>query len=105
MASTGPTTSRHLRLGCDSKRASQQTIAPSTIPLTANSPLTTLALGWTWPVPEVLRAGEVRYLVGTETLGEWEGSLWTYYLPDALGSIRQAVDGAGALRRVGWSLP
>ncbi len=65
----------------------------------SNGTLTTFAWDWAAPVPEVLRAGEVRYLVGAETLGEWDGA-WAYYLPDALGSVRQAVDGAGALLRV-----
>ncbi len=61
--------------------------------------LTTFAWDWASPVPEVLRAGEIRYLVGAETLGEWDGT-WAYFLPDALGSLRQAVDGAGALRQM-----
>jgi RHS repeat-associated protein len=43
------------------------------------------------------------YLVGHETLGQWDGATWTYYLPDAgcglpqHGSIRQTVNGAGAV--------
>ena len=37
------------------------------------------------------------YLVGHETLGRWDGDTWAYYLPDALGSVRQEVDGAGAV--------
>jgi hypothetical protein len=37
------------------------------------------------------------YLVGHETLGRWDGADWTYCLPDALGSIRQATDGTGAV--------
>ncbi len=65
----------------------------------SNGTLTTFAWDWAAPVPEVLRAGEVRYLVGAETLGEWAAA-WAYYLPDALGSVRQAVDGAGALQWV-----
>ncbi|MEA3342493.1 MAG: hypothetical protein U9R15_21220 [Chloroflexota bacterium] len=32
-----------------------------------------------------------------DTLGRWDGATWAYYLPDALGSVRQAVDGAGAV--------
>ena len=47
-------------------------------------------------VPEMLSAGDALYLVGHETLGQWDGA-WTYYLPDALGSVRQATDGAGAV--------
>jgi len=48
-------------------------------------------------VPELLRTGSTRYLVGHETLGQFADGAWTYYLPDALGSIRQTVDGAGAV--------
>ncbi|MCD4737839.1 MAG: hypothetical protein K8R89_01085 [Anaerolineae bacterium] len=49
------------------------------------------------PVPELLRQGKTRYLVGHDTLGwhNWKG--WTYSLPDALGSGRQTVDAAGAV--------
>ena len=35
------------------------------------------------------------YLVSHETLGQWDGAAWAYYLPDALGSIRQETDGTG----------
>ncbi|MDY7077589.1 MAG: RHS repeat-associated core domain-containing protein, partial [Chloroflexota bacterium] len=37
------------------------------------------------------------YLVGHETLGRWDGATWAYHLPDALGSVRQAADGAGGV--------
>jgi len=37
------------------------------------------------------------YLVGHDTLGKWDGEGWSYYLPDALGSVRQVADGAGAV--------
>ncbi|HDQ73895.1 MAG TPA: hypothetical protein ENN19_17630 [Chloroflexi bacterium] len=47
-------------------------------------------------VPEILSDGDALYLVGHDTLGQWDGA-WTYYLPDALGSVRQATDGAGAV--------
>jgi hypothetical protein len=47
-------------------------------------------------VPEMLSAGDALYLVGHDTLGQWDDA-WTYYLPDALGSVRQATDGAGAV--------
>ena len=30
-------------------------------------------------------------------MGQWDGATWTYYLPDALGSIRQTVNAAGAV--------
>jgi|GEM_PF-1934207 len=51
------------------------------------------------PVPELLRQGKTRYLVGHDTLGWHDGNTWAYSLPDALGSVRQAVDGAGAVVR------
>jgi RHS repeat-associated protein len=35
--------------------------------------------------------------VGHETLGWDEGAAWQYVLPDALGSVRQAADGTGAV--------
>jgi len=37
------------------------------------------------------------YLVGHETLGQWDGVAWVFYLRDALGSIRQETDGTGAV--------
>ncbi|MDY7077212.1 MAG: RHS repeat-associated core domain-containing protein, partial [Chloroflexota bacterium] len=37
------------------------------------------------------------YLVGHDTLGRWDGATWAYHLPDALGSVRQVADGAGAV--------
>ncbi|MFQ6102579.1 MAG: RHS repeat domain-containing protein, partial [Anaerolineae bacterium] len=58
---------------------------------------TTFAWDWATGVPEMLRQGDNLYLVGHETLGEWDGATWAYHLPDALGSVRQAVDGAGAV--------
>jgi RHS repeat-associated protein len=66
----------------------------------ANGAETTFAWDWAAPVPELLRAGGTRYLVGHETLGWWDGATWAYYLPDALGSLRQAADAAGAVVRV-----
>ena len=57
------------------------------------------AFTWDWAagVPEILSAGDALYLVGHETLGQYADGAWTYYLPDALGSVRQATDGAGAV--------
>jgi len=43
------------------------------------------------------------YLLGHETLGWWDGASpggaddWAYYLPDALGSVRQVTDETGAV--------
>jgi len=58
--------------------------------------VTTFAWDWATGVPELLSAGDALYLVGHETLGQWDDA-WTYYLPDALGSVRQATDGVGAV--------
>jgi len=60
---------------------------------------TRFAWDWAAPVPELLQAAETRYLVGYETLGWAEGGGWAYILPDALGSIRQTADAAGAVTR------
>ena len=57
----------------------------------------TFAWDWASGLPEMLATGNTLYLVGHETLGQYVGSAWTYYLPDALGSVRQATDGAGAV--------
>jgi len=62
----------------------------------ADGAVTTFAWDWATGVPELLSTGSARYLVGHDTLGQWDGA-WTYYLPDALGSVRQATDGAGAV--------
>jgi len=58
---------------------------------------TTFAWDWASGLPELLREGDNLYLVGHETLGAWDGATWAYHLPDALGSVRQEVDGAGAV--------
>lgn len=57
--------------------------------------VTEFAGGWATGVPEMLSEGGNLYLVGHETLGRWDGSVWAYYLPDALGSVRQVADGEG----------
>ena len=48
-------------------------------------------------MPELLSDGDALYLVGHETLGQFADEAWTYYLPDALGSVRQATDVQGAV--------
>jgi RHS repeat-associated protein len=58
---------------------------------------TSFSWDWATGIPELLSDGDALYLVGHETLGQYVGSAWTYYLPDALGSVRQATDGAGAV--------
>jgi len=59
--------------------------------------VTTYAWDWASGLPEMLSDGEHLYLVGHDTLGHWGGGEWSYYLPDALGSVRQVADGAGSL--------
>ena len=55
----------------------------------ANGDVTTFAWDWAVPgAPELLQAGDTRYLVGHDTLGHQAGNDWRYYLPDALGSVR-----------------
>ncbi len=66
----------------------------------AGGTLTTYAWDWAAAVPELLSDGNALYLVGHETLGQQDGGEWAYYLPDALGSIRQAANAAGAVVRV-----
>jgi RHS repeat-associated protein len=66
-----------------------------------NGEVTSFAWDWASGVPEMLSEGQAMrssialYLVGHETLGRRDGADWTYYLPDALGSIRQETDGSG----------
>jgi RHS repeat-associated protein len=55
----------------------------------------TYAWDWATGVPEMLSDGERLYLVGQETLGWADGAEWAYPLGDALGSVRQVMDGAG----------
>ena len=58
---------------------------------------TSFSWDWATGVPEMLSARDALYLVGHDTLGQYVGSAWTYYLPDALGSVRHTVDGVGAV--------
>ncbi|MCP4538306.1 MAG: RHS repeat-associated core domain-containing protein, partial [Chloroflexi bacterium] len=54
---------------------------------------------WDWAsgIPEMLTDGDNLYLVGHDTLGQSANGAWGYYLPDALGSIRQTTDDVGAV--------
>ena len=58
---------------------------------------TTFAWDWASGLPEMLTDDDNLYLVGHDTLGRWDGATWTYYLPDALGSVRQVADDTGAV--------
>jgi len=57
------------------------------------------AFVWDWAagVPELLRDGDSLYLIGYDALGWQTGSDWRFVLPDALGSVRQETDAAGAV--------
>jgi RHS repeat-associated protein len=57
------------------------------------------AFVWDWAtgIPEMLSDGDNRYLVGHDTLGWEDAGGWTYAVPDALGSVRQAVDATAAV--------
>ncbi len=59
--------------------------------------VTEFAWDWASGLPELLSENGNLYLVGHETLGQWNGSAWAYTLPDALGSVRQVTDEAGAV--------
>ena len=56
--------------------------------------VTTFAWDWASKLPEKSSDGDNLYLVGHETLGQWDGAVCAYYLPNALGSIWQETDGS-----------
>jgi len=67
--------------------------------------VTEFAWDWASGIPEMLQSHNPQsanpqslYLVGHETLGQWDGDAWSYTLPDGLGSVRQVTDGAGRVR-------
>jgi RHS repeat-associated protein len=57
----------------------------------------TYAWDWASGLPEMLSEGGNLYLVGHNTLGQWNGDEWVYYLLDGLGSVRQVTDETGAV--------
>jgi len=57
----------------------------------------TFTWDWATGVPELLSDGDSLYLIGYDTLGWQSGTAWTFVLPDALGSVRQETDAAGAV--------
>jgi len=57
----------------------------------------TFTWDWATPVPELLSDGDSLNLIGYDTLGWQRGADWTFVLPDALGSVRQETDAAGAV--------
>ena len=62
-----------------------------------NGDIMTFAWDWATGVPELLSDGGTLYLVGHETLGQFADDVWTYHLPDALGSVRHATDIQGVV--------
>jgi RHS repeat-associated protein len=59
--------------------------------------VTTFAWDWATGIPEMLSDGRAVYIVGHDTLGWEDAGGWTYAVPDALGSVRQAVDATAAV--------
>jgi RHS repeat-associated protein len=57
--------------------------------------VTNFAWDWASGIPEMLNESGDLYLVGHETLGQWDGAVWAFYLPNALSSVRQETDGSG----------
>jgi RHS repeat-associated protein len=47
---------------------------------------------------QVLSDGTSQYLYGLGRVGEYVGGQWAYYATDALGSVRQIVDGSGEVQ-------
>jgi RHS repeat-associated protein len=47
------------------------------------------------PLSQVLRSDGTNYLYGLERLGAQSGGVTTWYVSDALGSLRQTIDNAG----------
>ena len=66
-----------------------------------NGDIITFAWDWAIGMPELLSDSEALYLVGHDTLGLFADDAWAYYLPDALGSVRQATDVQGAVTAAG----
>ncbi|MCP4537630.1 MAG: RHS repeat-associated core domain-containing protein [Chloroflexi bacterium] len=69
---------------------------------TLNGDVTNFVWDWASGIPEMLSSGDNRYqdnlyLIGHDTLGQSANGRWAYYLPDALGSIRQTTDDVGAV--------
>ena len=64
---------------------------------TVNSVPTSYTLDIVGGLTQVLSDGANAYLYGVKRIGEQQPGGWRYYLPDALGSVRQLVDGSGAL--------
>ncbi len=53
---------------------------------------TTYVLDLAAGLTQILSDGTETYLYGLGRVGKYNGSDWTYYLSDALGSVRQLTD-------------
>ena len=63
---------------------------------TTDSVTTSYVLDIAAGLTQVLVDGETTFLYGNGRIGEANGTQWGYYATDALGSVRQIVDSAGA---------
>jgi RHS repeat-associated protein len=71
--------------GCQSDRVSQ----------TVNGTTTNYVLDLASPLTQVLSDGTNTYLYGVDRIAQVNGTATEYFLPDALGSVRQLVNSAG----------
>lgn len=62
-----------------------------------NSQTTTYQLDLAAPLTQVLADGADTYLYGLQRISQYNGTSTEYFLPDALGSVRQMVDPTGEL--------
>ncbi len=63
---------------------------------TAGGVTTNYTLDLNADLTQVLADGTSTYLYGLGRIGQ-QGAEWAYHLPDALGSVRQLADAAGAV--------
>jgi RHS repeat-associated protein len=64
---------------------------------TVNSVTTNFTLDMNSGLTQVLQEGSNSYLYGTQRLAQYQGTNPSYFLGDALGSVRQLVDASGAV--------
>ena len=59
--------------------------------------VTTYTLDLAAGLTQVLADGEFTYLYGHGRIAQYDGAAFEYFLADGLGSVRQLVDGSGAV--------
>jgi RHS repeat-associated protein len=64
---------------------------------TVNTLTTTYTLDLNTGLTQVLSDGTSTYLYGNGRISEYAGADWSYYLSDALGSVRQMADSVGGV--------